>query len=86
MREGPGVSHSGASAAGRCAAWWNSRVMGKVDFTGKLIPCQIPRDSGLSVARETNALKTKDLPRVVAKIAVRPLVVGHPTISPSGAG
>ena len=57
---------------------------GRLIFTGKLIPCQIPRDSGLSVARETSALKTKDLPRVVAKIAVRPLVVGHPTGSCTG--
>jgi hypothetical protein len=86
MREGLGVSHSGASAAGRGAAWWNTRAMGKVDFYWQADSVPNNRDSDLSVARETSALKTKDLPRVVANIAVRPLVVGHPTISPSGAG
>jgi hypothetical protein len=85
MREELGLSYSGASAAGRGARPGGIRGRwGRLIFTGKLIPCQIPRDSGLSVARETSALKTKDLPRLVADIAVRPLVVGHPTGSCTG--
>ena len=84
MREGLGVSHSGASAAGRCAAWWNTRAMGKADFYRQAdsVP-NTPRLRPIG-RRETSALKTKDLPRLVANIAVRPLVVGHPTVSCTG--
>jgi hypothetical protein len=51
--------------------------MGKVDFYPQADSMPNTRDSDLSVARETSALKTKDLQqRVVADIAVRPLMVG----------
>ena len=58
--------------------------MGKADFYRQADSVPNTPNSGLSVARETSALKTKDLPRVVANIAVRPLVVGHPTGSCTG--